>query len=193
MIDFLKLVGHKGIILNPTKFQFAQKEIDFAGFHIAQEDVKPLDKYLETIRTFPQPKNVSDIRTWFGLVNQVSHYSKLTDLMKPFKPFLSPKTPFLWTEELEHAFEQSKIELIKAIEHGVRIFDPLRKTCLTPDWSKTGVGYIGFIRNIVHTHQIHLTVVTLVGESHLQDPVSSRMLSNAMHHLKVKPWLLHGH
>ena len=102
-----------------------------SGFHITQEDVKPLDKYLETIRTFPQPKNVSDIRAWFGLVNQVSHYSKLTDLMKPFKPFLSPKTPFLWTEELEHAFEQSKIELIKAIEHGVRIFDPLCKTCLT--------------------------------------------------------------
>ena len=113
------------------KFQFAQKEIDFAGFHITQEDVKPLDKYLETIRTFPQPKNVSDIRAWFGLVNQVSHYSKLTGLMKPFKPFLSPKTPFLWTEELEHAIEQSKIELIKVIEHGVRIFDPLRKTCLT--------------------------------------------------------------
>ena len=45
MIDFLELVGRKGIILNPTKFQFAQKEIDFAGFHIAQEDVKPLDKY----------------------------------------------------------------------------------------------------------------------------------------------------
>ena len=141
MIDFLELVGRKGIILNPTKFQFAQKEIDFAGFHITQEDVKPLDKYLETIRTFPQPKNVSDIRAWFGLVNQVSHYSKLTDLMKPFKPFLSPKTPFLWTEELEHAFEQSKIELIKAIEHCVRIFDPLRKTCLTLDWSKTGIGY----------------------------------------------------
>ena len=141
MTDFLELVGRKGIILNPTKFQFAQKEIDFAGFHIAQEDVKPLDKYLETIRSFPQPKNVSDIRAWFGLVNQVSHYSKLTDLMKPFKPFLSPKTPFLRTEELKHAFEQSKIELIKAIEHGVRIFDPLHKTCLTPDWSKTGIGY----------------------------------------------------
>ena len=66
MVDFLELVGCKGIILNPTKFQFAQKEIDFAGFHITQEDVKPLDKYLETIRTFPQPKNVSDIRAWFG-------------------------------------------------------------------------------------------------------------------------------
>ena len=136
MIDFLELVGCKGIILNPTKFQFAQKEIDFAGFHITQEDTKPLDKYLETIRTFPQPKNVSDIRAWFGLVNQVSHYSKLTDLMKPFEPSLSPKTPFLWTEELEHAFEQSKIKLIKAIEHGVRIFDPLCKTCLTHGTSR---------------------------------------------------------
>ena len=36
MIDFLELVGRNGVILNPEKFQFPQREILFAGFHITQ-------------------------------------------------------------------------------------------------------------------------------------------------------------
>ena len=143
IIDYLELTGRKGIVLNPspTKFQFCQKEIDFAGFHVTENEVRPLDKYLDAIRQFPTPKNISDIRSWFGLINQVSHYSQLSKIMLPFKPLLSPKTPFHWSEELQTAFEQSKVSIIESIKEGVRIFDPKLKTCLSPDWSKTGMGY----------------------------------------------------
>lgn len=141
MIDFLDLMTREGIVLNANKFQFCQKTIDFAGFQITQNDVKPLPKYLDSIQLFPRPKSIRDIRAWFGLINQVSHYSKLSSIMKPFKPLLSPKTPFKWTDELENSFQQSKTELVNAIKNGVRIFDPSRTTCLTPDWSITGIGY----------------------------------------------------
>jgi len=63
-----------------------------------------------------------------------------TNEMLPFKPLLSPKTPFKGTDTLQEAFEKSKIGLVEAIEDGVRIFDPRRK-CLSPDWSCTGIGY----------------------------------------------------
>ena len=141
MIDFLDLMAREGIVLNANKFQFCQKTIDFAGFQITQNEVKPLPKYLDSIQLFSRPKSITDIRAWFGLINQVSHYSKLSSIMKPFKPLLSPKTPFKWTEKLETSFQQSKTELIDAIKNGVRIFDPSRTTCLTPDWSITGIGY----------------------------------------------------
>ena len=75
MIDYLDLMGRQGITLNPSKFQFAEKEISFAGFQITPKDVKPLPKYLDSIRSFPQPKGIADVRAWFGLVNQVSHYN----------------------------------------------------------------------------------------------------------------------
>ena len=141
VIDYMILVGSHGITLNPAKLQFCQKEIDFAGFRITADEVKPLPKYLESIKSFPSPKRIADIRAWFGLVNQVAHYSQLRDLMAPFKPLLSPKTPFKWTEELENAFQNTKVALVNAITHGVQIFDPKRKTCLSADWSKAGVGY----------------------------------------------------
>ena len=92
VIDYLTLIGNSGIIINPKKFQFCEHVVEFAGFLITDDDVKPLPKYLDAIKKFTRPTSISDIRAWFGLVNQVSHYAQLTALMTPLKPLLSPKT-----------------------------------------------------------------------------------------------------
>ena len=141
VIDYLQLVGKNGVVLNPTKFQFSSYDVDFAGFHITASEVKPLAKYLDAITTFPRPTNIADIRAWFGLVNQVSHYGRTTRLMEPFRRLLSPRTTFRWDDELDEAFERSKTAISDEIREGVQIFDPSRRTCLSPDWSTMGVGY----------------------------------------------------
>ena len=140
-INFIELCARAGIVLNPEKFQFAQSTVNFAGFRITKESVEPLPKYLDAIRGFPTPKSITDIRSWFGLVNQVSHYSQLRDMMSPFRKFLSPKEKFIWTEELDGIFEESKAQILEAIREGVKIFDINRHTCLRTDWSKQGIGY----------------------------------------------------
>ena len=141
VIDFLETCGHAGIVLNSEKFQFAQGTVDFAGFRISEQAVEPLPKYLDAIRSYPTPENTTDIRSWFGLVNQVSHYSQLTTMMEPFRRFLSPNEPFEWNEEYDRLFNQSKLRIIEAIQQGVKIFDPNKPTALIPDWSKSGVGF----------------------------------------------------
>ena len=143
MIDYLTIVGNAGIILNPDKLQFAQREVDFAGFRIGETSIEPLPKYLNAIREFPTPKSTTDIHSWFGLVNQVANYAQLRDMMAPFKPFLSPKIKFSWTPELETAFTKSKEAIIQAIRKGVQIFDITKPNCLRVDWSakKKGIGY----------------------------------------------------
>ena len=140
-IDFLILVGQAGIVLNPNKFQFAQREVEFAGFKICNKSVEPLPKYLDAIKMFPTPKNSTDIKSWFGLVNQLSSYAQLRNIMSPFRPFLSPKVAFRWDNELNDAFEKSKDHIISLIKNGVKIFDINRLTCMRPDWSKQGIGY----------------------------------------------------
>ena len=140
-IDFLTITGSSGVVLNPDKFQFAQRSVEFAGFQISDENIEPLPKYLDAIRTFPTPKSTSDIRSWFGLVNQVSNYAQLRDIMAPFKPFLSPKYKFFWTQVLDKAFNDSKDAIVSAICKGVQIFDVAKLTCLRPDWSASGIGY----------------------------------------------------
>ena len=140
-LEMLTTSGKAGITINPDKFQFAQHTVDFTGFRITDTSIEPLPKYTDAIRNFPTPKSITDIRSWFGLVNQVSNYAQLRDYMEPFRPFLSPRVAFQWTPELDVAFQQSKESIIQAINEGVTIFDPTRKTCLRPDWSHRGIGY----------------------------------------------------
>ena len=141
IIDYLELVGKNGIVLNGEKFQFCEKTVDFAGFRVSSEKVEPLPKYLKAIETFPTPRNISDVRSWFGLVNQVAHYAQLKELVMPLKPLLSSKSQFYWSDALQKSFDDSKLEIVNAIKEGVEIFDPSLPTKLHTDYSKTGLGF----------------------------------------------------
>ncbi len=140
-IDFLIRLGQAGIVLNPDKFQFAERTVDFAGLRVSDSSIEPLPKYLDAKRDFPTPTSTTDIRSCFGLVNQVGNYAQLRNTMAPFKPFLSPRYKFYWSAELDNAFKASKEAIITAIRHGVEIFDMKRRTCLRSDWSCQGIGY----------------------------------------------------
>ena len=140
-VEWLDRCGRNGITLNPEKFIFSQECVEFAGFEITQDSVRPCPKYLEAIRHFPTPTNITDVRSWFGLVNQVSYAFSMADQMLPFRKLLQRGTPFSWTDELERLFQASKTQIIHEIENGVRIFDRNKPTCLATDWSKSGVGF----------------------------------------------------
>lgn len=138
---FLEITGSAGVVLNPSKFQCCKREIEFAGFHVTDTSVLPLTKYLNAIWNFPTPQNVTDVRVWFGLTNQVAHYAQLRDLVAPLRPFVKKNAQFEWSSELNEVFEQSKQQIVEAIKSGVEIFDKNRTTALSTDWSKAGVGY----------------------------------------------------
>ena len=139
--NWLDTCGRNGITLNPEKFRFAEDKVEFAGFEITTDTVKPCRKYTRAISEFPTPKNLTDIRSWFGLVNQVSYAFSMTDTMLPFRALLKPSNTFHWDESLQQAFDNSKKTIIEEIQHGVRIFDKSKPTCLATDWSKQGIGY----------------------------------------------------
>ena len=105
---WLDICGRHGITLNPDKFRFAMDTVEFAGFEITPSSVCPCRKYLQTIEEFPTPKNITDIRSWFGLVNQVSYTFSMTNKMLPFRELLKPSTPFHWDDYLNTLFEDSK-------------------------------------------------------------------------------------
>ena len=95
---------------------------------ITEDRVDPLPKYFRAIQDFPKPTNATDRKSWFGLVNQVATYAQLREFMEPFRPFLSPKTPFQWSAELDAAFTSAKEAIIAAIRKGVEILGPTRRT-----------------------------------------------------------------
>jgi hypothetical protein len=139
--EFLDRCSANGIILNPAKFQFAEMEVEFVGFTVTATGVRPTKEFLDNILSFPTPTNITDVRSWFGAVQQVAYAFSVCPVMEPFRHLLSNKVPFSWSPDLEAAFQASKKEVVRQCMEGVRSFNPSLPTCLATDWSKFGIGY----------------------------------------------------
>ena len=139
--NFLTRCGKSGITLNPDKFVFAQDTVQFAGFEIGPTTVKPARKFTKAIAEFPTPTSTTDVRSWFGLVNQVAYTFSQAATMAPFRDLLKPAAKFIWTQEHQEAFNESKQTIIEQINTGVEIFEKDRTTCIATDWSRTGIGF----------------------------------------------------
>ena len=139
-VDYITLCSQNGIVFNPKKFQFAKSQVDFAGFTISESGLKPTQGIMDAIQNFPKPKNITDARSWFGLVNQVAYNISTSAMMQPFRDLLKPGQ-WYWDENLDRAFEDSKQAILNMIKDGVRSFEPNRPTCLATDWSKQGIGF----------------------------------------------------
>ena len=91
----------------------------------------------------PDHPTISDIRAWFGLVNQLAPFLITTEIMKPFRELLKSPSKFVfWDEALQHSFMRAKEEICKLIDHGLTYYDSNRKTALISDWSRDGVGLL---------------------------------------------------
>ena len=115
-VDWLDTCGKNGISFNLEKFVFASHTVEFAGFEITLDSLRPCKKYIQAIPDFPEPKNITDIRSWFGLINQVSYVFSQPEGLLPFRQLLKPGTPFRWDDQLRHIFEESEVVITPMIE-----------------------------------------------------------------------------
>ena len=133
--QYLTRCSEAGILFTEEKFQFCLKEIEFLGFHVDNEGVKPSKDFIKV------PTNITGIRSWFGLVEQSSYAFTKTKVMEVFRPLLKPKAKFEWSPELDESFIKSKKEIIEKIINGIKTFDPKLVTCLATDYSRSGIRF----------------------------------------------------
>lgn len=108
------------------------------------DSVRPAKKFLESIKSFPRPETLSEARSFFGMINQVSYSFSMSHVMEPLRHLLKPDTwagGFYWTPELDRTFQLAKEEIIRSVTDGVKHFDVNRWTCLATDWSRQGIGF----------------------------------------------------
>ena len=70
----------------------------------------------------PTPTNITDVHSWFDLINQVSYAFAATERLLPFCKLLKPGTPFKWDSALDQIFKESKSVIISEINKGICIF-----------------------------------------------------------------------
>ena len=55
------------------KSEFFQKEIDFLGYTVTEDGVRPSSSKLDAIKDFPEPNDTRTLRSFLGLVNYYRH------------------------------------------------------------------------------------------------------------------------
>ncbi len=138
---FLERCRANGITLNPKKAKVAQQSVKFAGFVVSQNGIEADPDKIKAIRHFPKPTNLTDLRSFVGLVEQLAGFSdEVAKVMRPLRPLLSKRSEFYWTHEHDRAFEETKQVLTKP--PILATFDPTLPTMLQTDASRiNGLGY----------------------------------------------------
>ena len=144
--DYLKLCGSNGVTLNPDKFKFCRREVEFVGYFLGWEDYRPTGDKLSAIKNFPMPEqpSITDIRSWFGLVNQLAPFLAVSPLMEPFRDLLKPgaSKKVYWDQNLQTIFNKTKEAVCSMAANGLAYFDRSRPTAVVTDWSRNGIGFV---------------------------------------------------
>lgn len=144
--DFLELCAKKGITLKPEKFMFCQREVEFVGFHLGWEEYRPTEDRLAAIRNFSMPAQptITDVRSWFGFVNQLAPFLATAPIMAPFRDLLKKPagSKVYWDEQLRLKLEQAKETICQLAKDGLAYYDRTRPTVVITDWSKEGIGFV---------------------------------------------------
>ncbi len=128
------------IVLSKKKFDISSS-ITFAGHIISHNGIRPDPAKVEAIKEFPEPTNLTEVRSFLGLANQLGYFiPDLTHVCRPIHELTKKDTAFLWSPAQDHAFQNAK-EILTG-DLLVHPFDSTLDTELYTDASRLGLGYL---------------------------------------------------
>ncbi|UYV63828.1 K02A2.6-like, partial [Cordylochernes scorpioides] len=129
------------IKLKKEKCLFLQKEIEYLGHLVTEEGIRPLDHKVQAIQKAKTPTNISELRSFLGLVNFYGKFiPNLPELLKPLHELLHKKRPWVWTKECGEAIDKCKNSITS--ERVLVPYDATLPLCLATDASQIGVGAV---------------------------------------------------
>ena len=152
--QILECCRKSNLTLSRPKLQMGQSVV-FAGYEVTKDGVKPEQRKIESISKFPVPTNITELRSFLGLVNQLGIFiPDLAHVTQDLRGLLKKNVAYTWLEEHQRAFEETKSLLCSDLL--IQPFDVNLKTELLTDASRLfGLGYALIQRDPEHT-KLHL-------------------------------------
>ena len=129
-----------GIKLSLSKMDYGSR-LKFAGFVVSDKGVTADPDKVSAIRDFPTPKNVTEIRSFLGPVQQLSQFAPdLAHMTVAIRSLLKKNNAFTWLPVHDQGFITVKNSMCSPVL--VKPFDPSLPTELLTDVSKLfGIGF----------------------------------------------------
>lgn len=130
------------LTLNEEKCKFGRDNIEFLGCKLDANGISPSDEKIKAIANFAPPKNVSELKSFIGLVTFIGASIKdLSELLEPWNRLTRRYTTSDWGPEQEKAF--ADIKSIMANDIVTRAFFDINcDTRIYTDASPTALGAV---------------------------------------------------
>jgi hypothetical protein len=130
-----------GLAVQPDKVSLLKKEIVFLGHIIDANGLRPVPTKVDAIKSMPAPKNVSELRSFLGSINQFNSFvPNLLPSSHILHRLLQKNTPWSWGKAEQNTFDHLKT-LITSDQVLVH-FDSRVPVILASDASEYGIGAV---------------------------------------------------
>ena len=101
--------------LKPKKCEFFEKEVQFLGYMVSQEGIRPLPDNLEKVKAWAIPQDVTEICEIIGLGNYYRRFIKdYSKKVQPMVELTKKDVPFKWGKQEQEAFDNLHDALLGA-------------------------------------------------------------------------------
>lgn len=139
--ELFELAGKNQLQFRLDKCHFIQTEIKYLGYCINQHGIRPSDENIESVLSYPVPRNVKEIHRFVGLASYFRRFvPKFSLLAKPLYDLIKKNAIFIFGVAEREAFETLKCCL--ASRPVLAIYSPHAETELHCDASASGFGGI---------------------------------------------------
>jgi hypothetical protein len=102
--------------VNLKKSFFAQEELEYLGYIISREGIKPQPKKVEAILRLQPPQGVRDLRRFLGMVNFYRDlWRRRSHILAPLTAMCGKGAKFEWTDKCQEAFDEIKRVMSKEV------------------------------------------------------------------------------
>jgi len=130
-----------GLRLHLAKCEFGVSEVVYLGHRIDANGLHPVQEKVEAIQQAPAPTNLSELRSFLGMINYYARFiQNLSSILEPLNSLMRKNTDWVWKSSQQTAFNKIKLRLLTspALTH----YDPKLPMTLACDASPYGVGAV---------------------------------------------------
>ena len=137
----LSKLKEAGLRLKRDKCSFLQSKIEYLGHVIDAEGLHPSQEKINAIKHAPRPKNVSQLKSFLGMINYYSRFlPNLSAELAALYELLHKYHKWSWSKRQEQAFQAAKNALQS--EAVLIHYDPSLPMVLACDASPYGIGAV---------------------------------------------------
>ena len=116
-------------------------EVDYLGMKISRHGISPIEEKVEAIKQSPAPENVSQLRSFLGMITYYQGYIyHLSSQLNPLHKLLKKGQKWVWETAQQNAFENAK----KMLSSDTLLvhYDSTKELILSCDASPYGLGVV---------------------------------------------------